>query len=107
VENNSCSVDAIQEILGCTFGKGNLIYKDRGKQVFTIYSRGNGKGNALRIYFKGDLSGSMGALKGKYFKGELSVDEKREFERLRDEIIQRIINAPEEGDTIGNRGGPS
>jgi formylmethanofuran dehydrogenase subunit E len=97
VENSSCSVDAIQDILGCTFGKGNLIYKNRGKQVFTIYSRGNGKGRALRIYFKGDLfSGSMDALKGKYFKRELSVDEEKEFERLRDEIIQRIINAPDE-----------
>lgn len=23
-ENNSCSVDAVQELLGCTYGKGNL-----------------------------------------------------------------------------------
>ena len=34
VENNSCAVDAIQFICGCTFGKGNLIFKDFGKQVF-------------------------------------------------------------------------
>ncbi|HOY64875.1 MAG TPA: formylmethanofuran dehydrogenase subunit E family protein, partial [bacterium] len=27
VENNSCAVDAIQAITGCTFGKGNLIFK--------------------------------------------------------------------------------
>ena len=25
VENNSCAVDAVQVLLGCTFGKGNLI----------------------------------------------------------------------------------
>jgi len=36
VENNSCGVDAIQAILGCTFGKGNLIFKDYGKSVYTI-----------------------------------------------------------------------
>ena len=36
VENNSCAVDAIQLICGCTFGKGNLIFKDFGKQVIPL-----------------------------------------------------------------------
>jgi formylmethanofuran dehydrogenase subunit E len=66
-ENNSCSVDAVQELLGCTFGKGNLIYKDNGKQVFTFFSRSDSR--AMRIYFKGDLSGSMDDLTARYFKG--------------------------------------
>ena len=39
VENNSCAVDAIQLICGCTFGKGNLIFKDFGKQVYTFIKR--------------------------------------------------------------------
>jgi len=39
VENNSCAVDAIQLICGCTFGKGNLIFKDYGKQVYTFIRR--------------------------------------------------------------------
>jgi formylmethanofuran dehydrogenase subunit E len=39
VENNSCAVDAIQFICGCTFGKGNLIFKDFGKQVYTFIRR--------------------------------------------------------------------
>ena len=30
VENKSCSIDAIQFLLSCTFGKGNLIFKDYG-----------------------------------------------------------------------------
>lgn len=38
-ENKSCSVDALQALLGCTAGKGNLIIKDHGKQAFTFYSR--------------------------------------------------------------------
>ncbi|NTV27937.1 MAG: formylmethanofuran dehydrogenase, partial [Methanothrix sp.] len=88
-ENNSCSVDAIQALLGCTFGKGNLVFRDNGKQVFTIYSRGEGK--ALRIYFKGDLTASMDKLRGKYFKGELSDEERKEFEALRDQIMQHMI----------------
>ena len=35
-ENNACGVDAVQLITGCTFGKGNLIFKDKGKQAFTF-----------------------------------------------------------------------
>jgi formylmethanofuran dehydrogenase subunit E len=39
IENNSCAVDAVQVITGCTFGKGNLIFKDYGKQVYTFIKR--------------------------------------------------------------------
>lgn len=39
VENDNCSVDAIQALLGTTYGKGNLIHLDYGKNNYTIYSR--------------------------------------------------------------------
>ncbi|MBF0564768.1 MAG: formylmethanofuran dehydrogenase [Nitrospirae bacterium] len=39
VENDSCAVDAVQFMTGCTFGKGNLIFKDYGKQVYTFIKR--------------------------------------------------------------------
>ena len=39
VENDSCAVDAVQVITGCTFGKGNLIFMDHGKQVYTFINR--------------------------------------------------------------------
>ncbi len=47
VENNSCAVDAVQVMTGCTFGKGNLIFRDYGKQVYTFIKRPSGK--AIRI----------------------------------------------------------
>ena len=50
VENNSCAVDAIQLICGCTFGKGNLIFKDFGKQVYTFIRRPQPE--AIRIAVK-------------------------------------------------------
>jgi formylmethanofuran dehydrogenase subunit E len=93
-ENNSCSVDAVQALLGCTFGKGNLVYRDNGKQVFIFYSRGDGK--ALRIYFKADLSEQMDKLRDRYFKGDLTEEEKEEFENIREQVTQHIINAPDE-----------
>jgi formylmethanofuran dehydrogenase subunit E len=50
VETNACSADAVQVLTGCTFGKGNFIYKDHGKNVFSLVSRisGNGVRVALR-----------------------------------------------------------
>ena len=44
VENDACGVDAVQVLTGCTFGKGNFIYKDYGKIAFTFFSRKTGKG---------------------------------------------------------------
>jgi len=49
VENDACGVDALQCLSGCTFGKGNLIFKDYGKHVFTLYSRETKTG--VRVVF--------------------------------------------------------
>ena len=51
-ENDTCAVDAVQSLLGCTFGKGNLIYKPMGKMAFSFYFRKSGE--ALRLVFKAD-----------------------------------------------------
>jgi len=50
VETDACSADAVQVLTGCTFGKGNFIYKDHGKFVFTFLSRKTGDG--IRISLK-------------------------------------------------------
>ena len=52
VENDACGVDAIQVILGCTFGKGNLIHRDYGKAVYTFFNRRTEK--AIRLSRKLD-----------------------------------------------------
>ncbi len=48
VQNDSCAVDAVQLVCGCTFGKGNLVFRDHGKHAYTFFNRDTGKG--LRIY---------------------------------------------------------
>lgn len=58
VENDSCSIDAIQLILGCTAGKGNLIFRNNGKQVFTVGRRNDGK--AVRIALKYEVLSGAG-----------------------------------------------
>ena len=51
VENDACGVDALQCVTGCTFGKGNLLFRDYGKQVYTIYCRSTRAG--VRVHFHG------------------------------------------------------
>jgi formylmethanofuran dehydrogenase subunit E len=51
VENDACGVDALQCITGCTFGKGNLLFHDYGKRVYTVYCRSTRKG--VRVVFHG------------------------------------------------------
>ncbi len=48
-ENDACGVDAIQVVLGCSAGKGNLLFRRRGKQVFTFFCRETGKGVRLAL----------------------------------------------------------
>lgn len=49
-ENDACGVDAVQVITGCTMGKGNLIFKDRGKMAFSFYNRKTNQ--KLRVVLK-------------------------------------------------------
>jgi formylmethanofuran dehydrogenase subunit E len=72
VENDNCSVDALQALLGTTFGKGNLIHKDYGKNNYTIYSRKLQKG----IRF--EMKSSVFAQKSK----------------SRDELVKKILESP-------------
>ena len=49
-ENDACGVDAIQIMLGCSVGKGNLLFHMRGKQAFSFYNRKTGK--SIRLVLK-------------------------------------------------------
>jgi formylmethanofuran dehydrogenase subunit E len=74
-ENDTCAVDALQVLLGTTTGKGNLILKEFGKNVFTVMRRSNNL--ALRF-----------SRKSRYvYEGE----HKKEFARL-----ESILSAGQE-----------
>ncbi len=93
VENDACCVDAIQVLTGCTFGKGNFIFKDHGKMVFTFFSRNTGKG--VRISMK---PGALGhdekhrRLIEKLRENKATDQEREEFERLHQQRTQDILN---------------
>jgi formylmethanofuran dehydrogenase subunit E len=49
-ENDACGVDGVQALTGCTFGKGNLLYRGTGKQAFSFFDRRSGR--KIRLFFK-------------------------------------------------------
>jgi formylmethanofuran dehydrogenase subunit E len=53
VENDSCAADAIQFITGCTFGKGNFLFRDYGKHIYTFFNRRTGKGVRISEDYRG------------------------------------------------------
>lgn len=94
VETDSCGVDAIQAILSCTFGKGNLIFKDYGKNVYTIASRE--KQRALRIAQKYNNQKSPESMRYRELaqKEYLTDDEAAEKENLIGIIFEKIMSTP-------------
>lgn len=58
-ENRACYLDGIQAVAGCTFGKGNLIYRPTGKTAFSFYHNGR----AVRLVMRElDFSGDRDAM---------------------------------------------
>ena len=94
VETDSCGVDAIQAILGCTLGKGNLIVKDYGKAVYTISSRS--KARAMRSAHKFGATDSPAKSRCRELKSRSSVSDAQqlELENLFQDICEMIMTRP-------------
>jgi len=91
VENDSCAVDAIQYVTGATFGKGNLIFLDYGKHVYTFFNRRTGKGVRIAEDFRGFENDSRyGELRKRQQAGE---DVSRELEELKMEKTVAVLRA--------------
>jgi formylmethanofuran dehydrogenase subunit E len=93
VENNSCAVDAIQLVCGCTAGKGNYVFKDYGKHAYTFFNRKSGQG--IRIYaepfYMDDEEDER--FKSLIRKNDLSTSESRELENIKNARVKRILAA--------------
>lgn len=97
VENDACGVDAIQWMLGCSIGKGNLIFRDQGKQAFSIFRRDTGK--AVRLVFQGQAGASSPdgmALRKKVMTGAATAEEKARFEVQKTERMRQMLAASDE-----------
>ncbi|MEJ2313422.1 MAG: FmdE family protein [Nitrospirota bacterium] len=97
VENDSCAVDAVQVLTGCTFGKGNLIHRDYGKQVYTFMKRPSGE--ALRVSVEWVTPEETEEEKEaweRYMKGDRSEDVLTVVHRRKSRKIEAIMNASDE-----------
>ncbi len=96
VETDMCAVDAIQFLTGCTFGKGNLIHRDYGKNAYTFIRRSDGK--AIRIVTRpdawGDPDSEHRALFAKVRAGKATPDQRTRFHELHAGRSREVLEAP-------------
>lgn len=97
VETDMCAVDAIQFLTGCTFGKGNLVHRDHGKNVYTFWRRSDGR--AVRIAGRPAAWGrdpEHEELFKKVRLGTASDAERERFQELHVARAQAILETPPE-----------
>lgn len=95
VETDACDADAIQVLTGCTFGKGNFIYKEYGKHAFTFFSRNSAKG--VRLVLRPDaldLSDEQQGLIERVRDGVASRTDQEAFEKLHFQRTKAVLAKP-------------
>jgi formylmethanofuran dehydrogenase subunit E len=96
VETDMCGVDAVQYLTGCTFGKGNLIHRDYGKNAFTFLRRSDGR--AIRISMRpggwGSDDGERMQLRAKISAGTATDTDRQRFWALQQKRAQLLRTRP-------------
>lgn len=95
VETDACCADAVQVLTGCTFGKGNFIYKDHGKVAFTFFSRRSG--NGVRLALKPETFAPDERhleLIAKIREDTATQAERKEFQQLHEKRSNDVLDKP-------------
>lgn len=99
VENDSCSVDAVQAVTGCTFGKGNLVYRPYGKAAYTFVDRRSGRSVRIYCHFWETFDRGEGvaftALMNRVLAGGASRAEQERFGREMTYLSHQVLALPE------------
>jgi formylmethanofuran dehydrogenase subunit E len=98
-ETDMCGVDAVQTLTGCTFGKGNLIHKDYGKNAFTFFNRNTQKGfrAVIRSGIFKEKEDEYKTLSDKAKSGKASARERKKFDALKKKHAREVMKIkPEE-----------
>ncbi len=98
VETDACGSDAIQVVTGCTFGKGNFIYRDHGKNVFSFVSRSSGTGVRVALRAEGFQPNERHLVLVRKIRTERATEQERsEFRSLHDQRSHEVLEKdPEE-----------
>ena len=95
VETDACSADAVQVLTGCTFGKGNFIFKDYGKMALTLFSRKSGQGVRVSLRdggFKPDTEHM--ALIQKMMAGQATAADREAFQKRHFQRTCDVLETP-------------
>lgn len=97
VETDACGADAIQVMTGCTFGKGNFIFRNYGKNAFSLVGRKRKRG--VRVCLRPDRFKTVPEFFLLFEKiqnnGATSIELKR-FRQLQMERTKKILDADPE-----------
>ncbi|MDR0705760.1 MAG: FmdE family protein [Planctomycetaceae bacterium] len=95
VETDMCAVDAIQFLVGCTFGKGNFIFLDYGKNAYSFFRRSDGKNVRITPRIEKNKNGIIVA---NSFLSDLREQQKQldpndidGQKRIRESMIDRVM----------------
>lgn len=97
VENDACGVDAFQYLLGCTFGKGNLIFMDWGKHAFTVISRSSQKAVRVVADFPWDESADQEEISDilqKIRSGSATKEETAKWKKYKTAKAAKVLETP-------------
>ena len=96
VETDMCGVDAVQFMTGCTFGNGNFLHRDYGKNAYTFVRRTDGR--AVRISARpggwGPPDPEWEGLFARVRAHAATPEERQRFGTLHLERSRRILAAP-------------
>ncbi|EGW40976.1 FmdE family protein [Desulfosporosinus sp. OT] len=96
VQNDACGVDAVQTLLSSTFGKGNLMFKDHGKLVFSFIRRQDGRGVRVALKYDAMDNERHQALRPKVMDKTATPAEIEEFYQVHEELSRHLVEAPPE-----------
>jgi len=92
-ETDMCAADAVQMMTGCTFGKGNLLHLDHGKNAFTFTRQRDGR--TIRVAIKPDgwpRNPEHVELMAKTSAGTASPEEQARFKELHVSETYRVVS---------------
>ena len=93
VETDACGADAIQVMTGCTFGKGNFLFKNYGKHAFSLMERRKKKG--VRVCLRPEalkIDPEVVSLSEKVQKDVASAKEIERYRQLQQGQVQKILD---------------
>lgn len=96
VGNETCALDAIQEVTGCTFGKRNLYLTNVGKPVYILQNTKSGKAvRAYCTYWDTFDHHELRRMRKEAAAPDATPVQKAAFKKLTDDKIEAILSGPE------------